>query len=58
MRILAQIISWISLVGVIAPSCLYLAGSMTLDSVKLWMLVFTILWFVTVPIWMDRKDES
>jgi hypothetical protein len=58
MRKLAQIISWLALVGVIVPSLLYLGGRMTLPAVKLWMLVFTMVWFVTVPIWMERKPEE
>ena len=58
MRKLAQIISWLALLGVIVPSILYLAGKVTLPAVKLWMLVFTLVWFVTVPIWMERKPEE
>jgi len=58
MRKLAQIISWLALVGVIVPAILYLAGKTTLPAVKLWMLVFTVIWFVSVPIWMERKPEE
>ena len=58
MRKLAQIVSWLSLIGVIVPSVLYLSGQTTLPAVKMWMLVFTIVWFVTVPIWMERKPED
>ena len=57
MRKAAQIVSWASLVGVIAPAFLYLSGGTTLPTVKTWMLVFTVLWFVTVPVWMDRREE-
>jgi hypothetical protein len=31
---------------------------MTLDAVKTWMLVSTVLWFITVPFWMDRAKKS
>lgn len=58
MRTIAKIISLVALIGVIAPSIAYLAGSMTLDRVKLWMLICTVVWFITVPLWMDRKEES
>jgi hypothetical protein len=57
MRIIAQVISWLSLVALIVPSCLFLAGSLPLAAVKTWMLVFTMIWFVTVPVWMDREKS-
>ena len=31
---------------------------MALPSVKTWMLVFTVIWFATVPLWMDRGVAS
>jgi hypothetical protein len=52
-----QIISWLALVGLLVPPIAYLAGSVTLAVMKLWMLVFTIIWFVTVPFWMGRRPE-
>lgn len=58
MRKIAQIISWLSLVGLIIPPCLYLAGMLPLPAVKTWMLVFTVAWFATVPVWMDRKKSG
>jgi hypothetical protein len=58
MRTVAQIISWLSLIGTLVPSIAYLAGSLSLDAVKVWMLVCTVVWFVTVPIWMDRAEKS
>ncbi len=58
MRTIAQIISWLSLIGTLVPSIAYLAGSLTLDAMKTWMLVCTLIWFVTVPIWMDRAAKN
>lgn len=58
MRKIAQIISWLSLVGLMIPPCMYLAGTLPLASVKTWMLVFTVVWFVTVPVWMDRQKSG
>jgi hypothetical protein len=58
MRTVAQILSWLALLGTLAPSVAFLAGSMTLDAVKTWMLVSTVLWFITVPFWMDRAKKS
>lgn len=58
MRTLAQILSWIALIGVFAPSLVYLGGGMTLEAMKTWMLVFTVVWFVTVPFWMGRDEPG
>jgi len=58
MRTITQIISWIALAGTIVPSLLYLNGSMDLPAVKMWMLIATVVWFATVPLWMDRKATS
>lgn len=53
LKIIAQIISWVCLVVLIAPSILFLAGKMTsLDQVKTIMTVATVLWFVSAPLWM------
>ncbi len=56
MRKVLPILSWIALVGVIAPPVMYLADFVTLESVKTWMLVFTIVWFATAPLWMGRRS--
>jgi hypothetical protein len=58
MRTAAQIISWIALLGTLVPSLAYLAGSLSLDAVKTWMLGCTLGWFLTVPVWMDRADQN
>jgi hypothetical protein len=48
-----QLVSWIALTATIVPPLLYLADSMPLDTVKTWMLAGTVVWFVTVPMWME-----
>ena len=55
MILVIKLISWISLIALIAPAILFLSGSMELDQVKLAMLVATTVWFVTAAIWMWRK---
>jgi hypothetical protein len=40
------------------PSVIYLAGGTSLDAVKTWMLVSTIAWFLTVPVWMGRNEKK
>ena len=57
-----QIVSWLSLLTLIMPSILFLAGQLSsLDNVKHLMLAATILWFVSTPLWMwheDRKSQG
>jgi len=58
MRTLARIVSVLSLVGTITPAVLFVASRIDLAQVKLWMLVWTVAWFVATPIWMDRQAKG
>ena len=58
MVLVAKLISWISLIAVIAPSILFLAGRMELDQVKWIMLISTVVWFVSASMWMWRKNSD
>ena len=58
MRRILQVVSWLALAGTVLPSCLYLADSLDLDSVKTAMLVSTVVWFVATPLWLERKPEE
>jgi len=58
MRKILQIVSWLSLAAMTVCPVLYLAGRMELPAVKMWMLVTTVVWFATVPFWMDRKKAG
>jgi len=58
MRNLTRVVSWIALASVIVPSFLYLAGRMDLPRVKWIMLIATLVWFATVPLWMGRKPTE
>ena len=58
MKMIAQILSWTSLVVLIVPSVLFLAGKMSsLDQVKWVMLAATVFWFVTAPLWMWKEGQ-
>ena len=57
MVLVAKLISWISLIALIAPAILFLGGRMELDQVKLVMLISTVVWFVTAAMWMWRKQQ-
>lgn len=53
---IARVVSWLSLLGVIAPAVLYLYGSLSLASVQTVMLISSVAWFGSVPLWLDRKS--
>jgi hypothetical protein len=53
MRRILQVLSWMALAATLVPAVLYLTGSMPLATVKTWMLAGTVVWFATVPMWME-----
>ena len=58
MKTLLKIVSLIGLLATIVPSFLVFAEIITLDTNKLLMIIGTILWFVSVPFWMNKKDAQ
>jgi len=58
MRRILQVASWLALAGTVLPSCLFLADSLDLDSVKTAMLVSAFVWFVATPLWLERKPDT
>jgi len=58
MRTLTIIISFIGLALTIIPSFLVLIGEAGMDQNKNYMLIGTLLWFGTVPFWMNKKKTA
>ena len=60
MRIALRIVSLASLVLLIMPSILFLAGRVNLDQVKWVMLVATIIWFATATpvMWKGERQHE
>jgi hypothetical protein len=54
----ARLVSWLSLAATILPAVLFLNDRMTLDRVQFWMLVATVVWFASAPIWMEHGAEK
>jgi hypothetical protein len=52
---MARIISWKALAATILPAVFYLKVALDLGQLKFWMLAATVVWFATVPWWMDPK---
>ena len=55
---LLRVVSYLALLGTIGPPVAYAAGAMQSDTMKLWMLVATVVWFATTPFWMGRKPSE
>lgn len=58
MRITLQVISCLALVLTVAPSIMFLNGSVDLDKAKLLMLIATVAWFVVTPLWMNKSKNA
>jgi hypothetical protein len=50
----ARLISLLALVATIAPPLLFFTGQLTLEAMKTWMLVATVVWFAATPLWMKQ----
>lgn len=57
MIVAARVVSWLALAGAIVPALMFVKDQMTLDQMKLWMLVATVVWFATAPLWMERAEK-
>ena len=55
MKPIAKVVSLLALAGTILPPTLFLLGRLELEQVKVAMLISTLLWFASAPLWMDQK---
>ncbi len=53
-----QVVSWLTLGGIVVPPILFFMDKTELDTVKHVMLAATVVWFVITPMWMGRKKEE
>lgn len=58
MRLIFQIISWLSLILLTAPAILFLTGRTDLDTVKKLMIAASIIWFVSASLWMWKEKPQ
>lgn len=56
MKKLLPLVSLVGLALVTAPACLYVAGVTDKPEVKTWMLVGTVIWFLSAPLWIGRNE--
>jgi hypothetical protein len=55
MKRIAQLISWIALVGTIVPALMFFADRLSLAAMQQWLLGTAVIWFVATPLWMEHK---
>lgn len=53
MRLIAKVASGLGLVLTVGPSIAVFLGALDLDSAKVLMLVGTLLWFASAPVWIN-----
>jgi NADH:ubiquinone oxidoreductase subunit 6 (subunit J) len=61
MRIPAlKLVSWLGLTLTLLPSFFVFSGALSLDAFKVVVLVGSVLWLGTAPLWVnrDRSEES
>ncbi len=58
MKKILIIISFIGLALTLLPSFLVFASAISWGTYLLLMNVGTIMWFVSAPFWMEKKDEA
>ena len=58
MKKLLPAISFAGLALVIVPACLYLAGFADKPQMEILMLIGTVLWFVSAPLWIGKAERS
>ena len=56
MNILYKGISYVGLLLTVVPSILLFSGIVELQAHKTAMLVGMLLWFITAPLWLNRKS--
>lgn len=58
MKLLPKIVSGIGLVLTIVPSLFVFNSTLDLDTAKTLMLLGTVVWFASAPVWMNKEATS
>ncbi len=56
MRTFSKYLGIVALAGTILPAVLFMFKLLPLDTMKAVMLVATLVWFVTAPLWIGRNE--
>ena len=55
MKRVAQLLSGVTLVATLLLPILFFTDRVDLAQTQRWLLVWTIVWFVATPLWMEHK---
>jgi hypothetical protein len=58
MKRIVEILSWLSLVLLVAAPSLFYAEKITLETNKLLMTIATVVWFAATLCWMGRQKKA
>ncbi len=58
MKKIAETVSYLALALVVVAPSLFYAEKITLEASKQLLLLATIVWFASTPLWMGRKREG
>jgi hypothetical protein len=57
-RILPKLSSLLGLLIMLIPSILLIYDSISEEKVNVWVMIGTVLWFLSASFWMGRKGED
>ena len=55
---LLKLISYLALTGTIIPSLLVFTGNLDNNTNKIVMAISMVVWFLTAPFWINKKQEE
>ncbi len=58
MKTVFKTVSYLALVGTLAPPILYFNDAITLSLTKTLLLIAALVWFGTAPFWMEHKASE
>lgn len=58
MKNIIKSLSYLSLIIMTILAALVLAGKLAIESNKVYLLILSIIWFVTAPMWILEKHEE
>jgi hypothetical protein len=58
MKLIAKMASALGLILTVGPSVVVFRGAMDLDTAKIFMIIGTVIWFASAPVWMNRAAAA
>lgn len=58
MKSILKVVSYLCLILMLISAILTFKGTISMDDNKMYLLTLTVVWFVTAPFWMGKKEEN